>query len=301
MPVITALASASRLAFALIILNGVGAFTATAVAATGTLMAGADGHPMSLSEVVAKVTPGTVIVIGENHENRKHRQQQLELLTTLRGAGFNVSVGMEFLDYPDQGSVDLFTSGQMNEADFLKNVGWANDFNYYRDQILFPSTAFGRTFALNIPRTLTTKVSKGGLTSLNADELALIPPHFEKGNSAYEKRFSTSIAGHLKSPEDEERHFLAQSLWDDTMAWQTSLALTDLFKDPKHVFVIIVGEFHVAYGGGLPDRSRARGVNSVITVSQINTSVLSHAELEAAKRPTGPDGVRADVLWLSAE
>ena len=78
------------------------------------------------------------------------------------------------------------------------------------------------------------------------------------------------------------------------MAWQIQNVTT---AHPEAVIVVIVGEFHVQYGGGLPDRLRARGVDSVAVVSQVNTVEMSEAQM---KKEVGPDeeyGPRADWIW----
>ena len=44
--------------------------------------------------------------------------------------------------------------------------------------------------------------------------------------------------------------FTAQSIWDDTMAYET----LEISRNLDHPFVIIVGSFHVEYKLGLPSR-----------------------------------------------
>lgn len=253
-------------------------------------------QPSSLSELVARVQPGTVVVVGEEHGKAVHSSQQVQLLQALAGRGLKVNVGMEFLEYPFQASVDSYLLGQINEADFLAAVHW-NGFGYqfYREQILFPRTQGGVTVALNAPRQLSGKIAKQGLASLTADEAALLPPHLSRGNDGYYSRFKEVMGNHV-SPAALENYFMAQSLWDDTMAWKTSEAM---LRDPAQVFVIIVGEFHAQYGGGLPDRLKAWGIQQVMTVVQMNTHDFTAAEIQEAITSTGPYGPRGDYLWVS--
>lgn len=250
----------------------------------------------NIGSITARVSPGTVILIGEKHYNPSARQGQLELLQTLRQQGFVVSVGMEFISYLAQAPLDQYHSGALGEEEFLKQVNWGpNSFDLYRDQVLFPLIAEGgQVRAINASRQVTGKIAKLGLQSLTAEELSTLPPGFQVGRASYKKRFE-EVTHHLPNPQAVDNYFTAQSVWDDTMAWQSADFLS---KNPNQVFVIIVGEFHVQYGGGLPDRLRARGIQSVLTLSQVDHSDYSVEELEKEIIPHPEFGPRADFLWI---
>lgn len=252
---------------------------------------------LTLQDVAAAASPGMVLIVGETHDNPVHSSQHILLLEALKARGLKVSIGMEFLTYTDQAYVDLFLQQQLDEPSFLKAVNWrGNNFQFYRDQILFSRSSAGRTYALNAPRSLSSKISKSGLPSLTPEESALLPPQFTRGNQDYFDRFKAAMGSHVPGPEALERYFMAQSLWDDTMAWRAQLALQ---SDPGQVLVIIVGEFHAQYGGGLADRLRARGIHSIQTVSQINIRGLSPSEVQVELQPHSQYGPRADYLWVA--
>ena len=63
--------------------------------------------------------------------------------------------------------------------------------------------------------------------------------------------------------------------------------------------MIVVGDFHAQYGGGLPDRLRARGVQSVTVLSQIEAAGLTESELHDEAGPSTSYGPRADGVWIS--
>lgn len=250
----------------------------------------------SLASISSQVKPGMVILIGEKHYNEVAQQGQMEILRAIRKKGLTVSVGMEFISYVSQGPLDLYRQGQMEESDFLNQINWGpNSFNYYREQILFPlASEGGETRAINASRQLTGKVAKTGLQSLTTEEKALLPPQFQLGREVYKKRF-IDASHHLPNQQITDNYFAAQSIWDDTMAWQTVQFLS---KNPHHVFVIIVGEFHVQYGGGLADRLRARGVNAILSLSQVDHKDYSDEELEKETIPHPEYGSRADFIWI---
>lgn len=272
--------------------------SACAHAGSTGILTGNTHQLVSVEEAVGAVTPGSIVVIGENHGFKEHQSQQVAIMSALRALGLKVSVGMEFFSYTQQALVDSYRAGGLAEADFLKAIQWGNpSYDYYRDQALFPNLTEGsKTLALNAPRSLTGTVSKKGLDSLTEEERALLPPQFSLGRDSYKQRF-LSMMPHLPSPEAGERYFAAQSIWDDTMAWTA----TEFVKThPDQVLVIVVGEFHVQFGGGLPDRIRARAPQiPVVTFSQVNTSGLSEEEIAAEIAPSTTEGPRADFLWLA--
>lgn len=252
----------------------------------------------TLEESLASVRPGSILVVGEEHGAQAHQNYQMRILNFLRAQGLKVSVGMEFVTYPHQAHLDAYRFGMMNEADFLKSINWGTgfDFSFYREQILFPSVETETTLALNLPRSISSQIAKGGLSSLTPDQARLLPPRLEKGNPGYFRRFVEAMGGHFPNEQAKENYFLAQCSWDDTMAWKATEFITD---NPEQVLVIVVGEFHVQYAGGLPDRLKVWGAKDVQTVSLINVAGLSSDEKNKALMPSTEDGPRADFLWIS--
>jgi uncharacterized iron-regulated protein len=254
---------------------------------------------ITLDQALADVQPGQVVVLGEEHGTLIQAGQQLQVLETLRKNCHFVSLGMEFFEYPGQALVDSYRHGELDEASFLQQINWGMGFSFdaYRSQVQFPNLANEYVIALNAPRSLTGRISKVGMEGLTADEKALLPPNWTLGNDAYLARFKEVMggAGHLPSADALEHYFAAQSTWDDTMAWK---AAEFLKAHPEQVLVIIVGEFHVQYGGGLPDRLKARGVTAT-TFSLVNLDGLSEDERTAAVRPSEIYGSRADFVWTS--
>lgn len=252
----------------------------------------------SLNEIVATLKAGDILILGENHGFSTHRDQQLDVIHAIQSSGLRVSVGMEFVDWTHQKTLDQFTQGHLSESDFLKAVNWGSpSFDYYREQILSTRWSLGeKTVGINSPRWLTSIVSKKGIEGLSEEQRALLPPQFELGNNLYKKRFYEAMGGHLPPGPAFDRYFTAQSIWDDTMAFTTAEFMK---QNQDHVFIIIVGEFHVQYGGGLPDRlkKRLKHMGNIYTLSQVNTDGLSSADLNAQLQPHFEYGPRADWLW----
>lgn len=259
-----------------------------------------DGHSLSktnLNDLVSRVQPGSLVLLGESHAVGSHRDQHVEVLQALRAKGLKVSVGLEFVNYTDQALVNQYRNGELVEADFLTAVKWSSgfSFDFYRPQLNFPQLDLGeQSLGLNLPRTITSKISRGGLISLLPEDLALMPPNFELGRDSYKQRFMDAAGSHCKSPDN---CFTAQCAWDDTMAWQSVEFLT---KHPDQVLVVVVGEFHVQFGGGIKHRvlQRLPGVN-VVTLSQIWAEEMSDEDVAEEMQPSLVEGPRADFIWVS--
>lgn len=280
--------------------------TTSTQTATAVLLDGRTLSPVSESNVIQNVQPGSVLILGENHGIAGHRDQHLILLNLLRDKGLKVSVGMEFINYPDQIFLDQYTGQELNDEQFLKLINWNGfPFEFYKQQILFPRVLDGeKTLGLNVPRSVTSKIAKTGLESLTAAERNLLPVDFQVGRDSYKARFANLI--HVPVGPVLDRYFTAQSAWDDTMAYQ---GVQFLNSNPGHVLVIIVGEFHAQFGGGLADRIRSRRPDiSITTLSQLwavknledGTQVsLSEEEIKEQIQPSPTEGSRGDFIWIT--
>ncbi len=261
---------------------------------------GSTGQAVNLEQALEGVRSGQVVIISEEHNLPRHHENQLAVLQTLKNRNLSISVGLEFLSYPDQPWVDRYVRGEIPEPDFLRAVYWSGyPFGWYRPLILFPRGSGGQTRALNAPPQLAQALAQKGIAGLSSEERSWLPPDFQLGNALYFERFVTAVRPHGNLQEDTIRNFFdAQSAWDDTMAWQ---AQEYLRARPDQVLVIIVGDFHASYGGGLPDRLRARGVTNVLVISQVNGYGLSEEEVRESLAPHPRYGVRADFVWLTED
>lgn len=252
----------------------------------------------------SKIQGGDILVLGEQHavgdslSERIHQSNQLRLMTEL-ALGWRVWLGMEFFEYPKQDVVDRYLSGLLSEPDFLRDIGWGgNAWPLYREQVLLPSRAGGHTWALNIPRSISGRVGRAGPDSLLAAERALLPPLWEKGSDLYFERFAEVMRGHV-SEQQLMNYFWAQSLWDDTMAWQTGLRWPPRAQAADdQVLVLIAGQFHVEYGHALPARLIRHGLSQVKTMVQVEVADWTDADLAAAVAPHVKYGALADYVWV---
>jgi uncharacterized iron-regulated protein len=278
-----------------LILSAVFLIISAKAQAHNQLYIGSNAQPTTLEEALKNIKPGTVLVVGELHDNVAHHNNQVSILNELAKTNNKISVGMEFFETPNQSDVNDFLSGKTIESTFLKTIGWGGgDFNLYKKQVLFPTKHNGTTLALNAPRSLTSRISKVGIQGLTVGEQKLIPPGFQLGNANYNERFKAVMGNHVPAAAIQ-RYFEAQSMWDDTMAYTASEFIT---KNPDQILMIIVGDFHVQYGGGLPDRLQQRGMN-VQTISQTNSAGLEEVTLKEVLLPDPVHGQRGDFIWIA--
>lgn len=259
------------------------------------LLNGQTLEPVTVDSIASQIPPGTVVIVSEFHDLELHHDHQVAFLEALATYRESISLGMEFFSRTHQAVVDSFLHGKLAEADFLKAVEWGNNnFDFYRRQVLFPINHEGTTLALNAPRELTGKIAKSGLASLTDEERAQLPAGFTLGNDEYKARFREAMGGHEIPEEKFNNYFAAQSTWDETMS---DTACTYMQTHPTTVLTILVGDFHAAYGGGLPDRLRARGCPNVVVISQTAVEDLSDPSKNDELRPHPRWGKRADFIW----
>jgi uncharacterized iron-regulated protein len=279
---------------------------ATLPPAQETIVDTATGRRMTLAEFAGEQRPGDLLVLGEEHatpDNQndpgviQHHRNQVRLLAALTAEHrFRVDTAMEFLTYTDQAAVDRYLSGQTSDDDFKKAAHWGSaPFALYREQILIPRESGGRTVALNIPMAIAARVAQAGPGGLSPEQRELLPPLWERGGPEYFARFREAMGDHAP-PQAMERYFWAQSLWDDTMAWN---AVKNQAADPGALTLVIVGGFHVEFGHGLPARLARHGGGAIKTLLQVEApNGLSPEEIARLTRPDPRYGPRADYLWL---
>lgn len=245
----------------------------------------------SLALIADQVKPGQVIFISEFHDVAKHHELQRQLIELLIERNFKVNVGLEHFSYLEQPALDAYLDKKLAESSLLKTVRISN-FDSYRDQTLLPLKSGGRTYGLNAPRWLTGKINAVGLSLLSPLERQVLPIDFQLGRPEYKERFMQAMGMVHPSP-SLDNIFAAQSAWDDTSA-ATLAELTT--KEPQSVFVVLFGDFHIAYGGGLPNRFSSRSKVPWISISQFCVDGLSRDQIEKESKPDIKYGQRADYV-----
>jgi hypothetical protein len=171
-------------------------------------------------------------------------------------------IGMEMFQRPFQEGLDRFLAGEIDETAFLKETEyfsrWKWDYRWYRPILLYAREHGLKVIALNSPRELNRKVSRGGgLKALTEEDYRWVARDIDLTIEAHRKDVMAVFEGHPTMPGfDKEAFYASQCVWEDTMAASTARALD---AHPDHRIVVLAGGFHVRKRFGIPLRAERRG------------------------------------------
>ncbi len=255
---------------------------------------------LSPQEVIQDLAQANVVYLGETHDSAEDHKAQLDIIQQLYQKDPRMAIGMEMFQRPYQPVLDNFLQGKLTEAALQKKSQYEKRWGYpwenYAPVLQFAKEKQLPVLALNTPSEVTKKVSRKGLNSLGAAERKFIPPLSEirTDNLQYRKSLQEIYAGfHKKSkskdPQQFERFFQAQVLWDETMA---DVITQFLKRNPEFYVVVLAGQGHIVYGYGIPSRV-ARRINSISVKAVVQRSVLLNP---TEKYPQEKSRI-ADYFW----
>jgi uncharacterized iron-regulated protein len=214
--------------------------------------------------VLKQLAKVNVVYLGEIHDRSADHQAQLEIIQALYRERPNLAIGMEMFQRPAQSLLDQYLAGEMTEAQ-LRTLSqyderWGFDWEFYAPILRFAKARRLPVIALNTPSEITRKVSRLGLASLTPAEQQQIPPATQilLGPEVYRQRlqqFFAEMHQHAGYSQAFDRFFLAQVIWDETMAEQIARTVQ---HSPQTLMVVLAGQGHIAYGYGIPDRVTRR-------------------------------------------
>jgi uncharacterized iron-regulated protein len=227
-------------------------------------------------ETIAQLQQKTVIYLGEIHDRVIDRQQQLAIIQALLTKQPRVAIGMEMFQRPAQPILDCYLAGKITEAELRQqtefDLRWGYSWDDYVSILRFAKNNRLQIIALNTPTEVTRKVAKQGLESLSGRDLEYIPKisEIDRGNITYQNMILASYQQHAKhaaiNSKSFNRFYTAQLLWDETMAERIANFVT---TQPNDQIVVLVGQAHIMYGHGIPDRVRRRLGKSKFTQSTV--------------------------------
>ncbi len=192
---------------------------------------------LTREQFLTKASAARVVYLGERHDREADHRGQLQLLEVLRPD----AVGFEMFERPEQSWLD-----RSDLEEIEKGWRWGFPWAMYAPLVGWGKDNGARLLALNAPRDEVRKVARGEMP---------VPPELLPGPAEYREQLKTVWLGHKGPPDGFERFFMAQCLWDETMA--ESLALY-LENDPEARVAVIVGAGHVEHGWGIPQRVARR-------------------------------------------
>lgn len=220
-----------------------------------------------LQAFTRSLTRSQVIYLGETHDSEWDHQIQLEVLQSLQAQNPKLILAMEMFQRPYQRVLDRYLNGELSEAELVDRTEyptrWGFPWELYAPILRFSQSKNIPLVALNTPTEVTRKVSRKGLESLTLADRRFIPPlsEIQLGPTRYRDRIQqiyTEMHQGKGNSDGLTRFFQAQVLWDETMADRIAHTVKQY---PQHQIVVLVGQGHLIYGDGIPDRviRRLRG------------------------------------------
>lgn len=217
---------------------------------------------LGFDEIMARLHDTRVIYIGETHTRNEDHRLQLRVIRAMHRQSPKLAIGMEMFQRPFQDVLDAYVAGEISEWEFLKKSeyfkNWGFDYRFYRDIVNFARARRLPLLALNLDKGITNKVFKGGgVSALNAEELAKIPAERDLDVDGYRERIAGvfTMHGQHATPEQVNSFFQAQALWDETMA---ETAADFLKNNPEYRLAVVVGQGHATKDTAIPTRVARR-------------------------------------------
>ena len=217
-----------------------------------------------LQALTRLLTQSQVIYLGETHDSEQDHQIQLEILQALQVRNPKLILAMEMFQRPYQSVLDRYLKRELSESELIDRTEyltrWGFPWTLYENILRFSQLKNIPVVALNTPTEVTRKVGRKGLESLTLADRRFIPPlsEIQIGPVWYRDRIQqiyTEMHQGKGNSDGLTRFFQAQVLWDETMADRIAWAVREY---PDHQIVVLVGQGHLLYGDGIPDRVMRR-------------------------------------------
>ncbi len=211
------------------------------------------GVKLTKEQMISMIDNSRIIYVGESHDNVCAHQVQLEILKALCKLNpGKITVGIEMLKRPSQDIADQWTSGKLEEKEFVRTwVGdWSNDFEYYLDILRYIREHHIPLLALRSSDEWMEKV-KGSQSANEKNEQGL--PEMDVEDPYHHSHIKAIFDEHPGSKQDFEDFYKVQVLWDESMASSIYEYLTSKVGLDKQL-VVFAGSQHIEHGFGIPRR-----------------------------------------------
>lgn len=225
---------------------------------------------ITFGELTDRLLEADLICVGETHDSDLCHRVQLRIIKAIFAGDERLGVGMEMFQRPYQDPLDRFLAGSLGEEEMLKateyKTRWGFHWSLYQPIVDFCKRNKVPVAALNVPRELTGKISKGGFAKLSDDDKkALGPVDFHvKAHRDHWYETLAKMHGNSKVSEDQkERSYQVMTCWDEYMA-----ASAAAFQESRKLrrMIVLAGSGHIDRGFGIPQRAAQRTGGRAATV-----------------------------------
>ena len=124
--------------------------------------------------LLAELAGRDVVLLGEQHTAKDHHVWQAQTIAALQALKPDIVLGFEMFPRSVQPALDAWTSGATSRKEFLEQSRWSEVWGYESDLYMpiFEQARVNRTpmVALNVARTLISKVGRDGWASVAGDD-----------------------------------------------------------------------------------------------------------------------------------
>lgn len=234
-----------------------GPYPLTSAPKVGEIFHPATGTLVAEQEMLSIVTDNRIVYVGETHDNPASHRFQLTVLRAMqqRYPG-NITLGMEMFTPEQQEALDRWSSGELDEKSFLREVkwfsGWKGDFDLYRDLLVFARDNRIPVIGLNIDKKTKRAVLMQAPEEMTAEERQGIP-ELDLSDPYHTAMVEAIYSDHSKSEGMLAGFQRVQALWDEAMAASIVTYLRSPQGEDRRM-VVLAGGNHVRHGFGIPRR-----------------------------------------------
>ncbi len=223
------------------------------------------GGVISFDSLMTELSKAKVVYVGETHTSAEDHEIQLKIAKALFAANPSLALAMEMFPSRAQPVLDRYTQGLLTEDDFVRESEWEKVWGYpfqlYRGLTAFAAEKRLKIIGLNIPHEIVRKISRNGLSSLNAEERSQVALDIDYDDIEHRNYIQEEFEQHIQgSIKDFDTFYEAQLAWEESMAETLADFLEASGAETK--VLVIIGKGHMSYRFGAPQRT-ARRVNHV--------------------------------------
>lgn len=244
-----------------------------------------NGELLGEAQLWERLRQAPVTCFGELHNRPADHFAQTRALAEeiARASGSPLALGLEMFQRPFQAPLSAYVSGALDEAGLIAateyETRWGYDFAFYRPLLEAARSAGLPALALNAPRELTRKIGRTGLESLDESEREQLPEL--ELEDAEHREFIFSLLGALEHDVQLalENVYVAQTVWDETMAQSSASWLAEAGPDAR--LMILAGSAH-CHESAIPRRLGRRNGLEVTSLAVALSSELGAPGFSAA-------------------
>lgn len=207
---------------------------------------------VTFDQMITELKNYRIVMVGESHTNQLYHDVEYDVIKGLFEAGKPVVLALEMYNPKQDGALAKWVSGTtdpntfMEQTDFLTT--WGHNYRYYKAIFDYCREKHIPIYGANIDKKYTSKIGRGGVSSLTEEDLKNIP---EIDSTTIEHKFLIKVLMQgmdATMPDQFANMYPAQSLWDAAMG---EGAIKAAEKHPDATVVLLAGSGHVIYNIGI--------------------------------------------------